>query len=258
MNVVVCIKHVPDPLEPRRLDPATGELAREEVQGVIGPMDDEALEVALRWKDHDPDLQVTVLTMGPESARDSLRRALAKGADRAVHVEDPALAGSDYLGCARVLARAVERLEAAVVLCGERSADAEASLTGPAVAELLGWPQIAFVHRASLEAPHVVAEREWDGGLETLRAPLPVVLTVGRLGAAPRPMSFRGIMGTARKELAVWSLEELGIAAAEVGRAGARTRVLDVTRAPGRAARRVIEGEPVAVARELATWLHGG
>lgn len=258
MRVVVCVKHVPDTNEPKRFEPDLT-LQRSGVQSVINPMDEYALEVALKWKDADPTLEVVILTMGPEDAKGTIKKCLAKGADRAVLVSDGALEGSDALATAKVLASAIRKIgDVDVVLCGIRSSDGDCNLVGPAIAELLDWPQITYCKDGKLDAAQrsVQMQREADGAIEVVRAGLPMLLTVTKALYEPRLASFKGITAAAKKELLTWSLADVGIAAGEVGFAGATVKLQSYKEPPARPQSQVITGSAAELARKMASYLH--
>ncbi len=229
MKVVVCLKHVPDPREPRRFEPAGHTLLRDSAEGMPNPLDDHALEAVLRWRDEGLEVDCWALTMGPASARDTLKRALAKGADHAVWIQDPALAGSDLLATSRAIARAVERIgEVALVLMGDRSLDAGCGVLAPMVAERLGWPSLSGTTSLEAGSDAVTVEVAGPTGPERWQATLPTVVAIAGLSGEPRLPSFTGIMGTSKKELVGWSLAELALAPEAVGAEGSGTRVLAV------------------------------
>lgn len=258
MRVVVCVKHVPDTNEPKRYAPETKTLVREGVQSIINPMDDYALEQVLQWKDAQSDLEVVVLTMGPESAKDTIKKALAKGADRAVLVSDPALAGSDYAVTARVLAAAIAKIgEVDLVMAGVRSSDSDTWMTGPAIAEHLGWPQLTYGKSGQLNALErwVQIDREIEGGLEIVRASLPALVTIGKIGTEPRLPSFKGIMAANKKEITTWSIAELGLTSDQVGHAGSKTRVVAILDPEPRPASQTLTGGAADVSQQLVRFL---
>ncbi len=257
MRIVVCVKHVPDTNEPKRLE-ADLTLARAGVQSVISPMDEYALEIALRWKDADPGLEIVILTMGPEDAKGTIKKCLAKGADRAVLVSDPGLEGSDVLGTARTLGAAIRKIgDTDVVMCGIRSSDGECYLVGPALAELLDLPQVTFCKDGQLDAGAgtVSMQRESEGAFEVVRAKLPALLAITKASFEPRLASFKGITAAAKKELLTWSLADLGLGADQVGRAGATVKVQALKEPPARPQSQVVTGTAPELARKLVSFL---
>ncbi|MBI6546864.1 MAG: electron transfer flavoprotein subunit beta/FixA family protein [Cyanobacteria bacterium NC_groundwater_1444_Ag_S-0.65um_54_12] len=258
MKIVVCVKYVPDTNEPKRLKSDLA-LQRNGVQSVINPMDEYALEIALKWKDADPALEVVTLTMGPEEAKGVIKKCLAKGADRAVLLQDPALGGSDALSTSRTLAAAIAKIgKVDAVLCGIRSSDGDCNVVGPAIAELLDWPQLTYCKEAQLDqaARYVQVQREADGALEIVRAALPVLLTVTKCAFEPRLATFKGITAANKKELLVWSLADLNLSANQVGWEGATVKVMSFSEPPPRPAGQVLSGSPAEVARKMVEYLH--
>ena len=260
MRVVVCLKHVPDTNEPKRFDPTTRTLVREGLQSIINPMDDYALEQVLQWKDSQPDLEVVTVTVGPEAARDTIKKALAKGADRAVLVTDPRLAGSDYLGVARALAAAIQQIgEVDLLVAGVRSSDSDTYQTAPSTAELLGWPQVTLGKQATLQAEErtVVVERDVEGAVEVVSSSLPALVTIGKISTEPRLPSFKGILAANKKELKALTLDDLGLTEDQVGLVGAKTRVVAILDPEPRPASVTLTGAAGEVSRKLVDYLHG-
>lgn len=256
LQLVVCFKHVPDPTEPVRYMDEPPALSREDVQGGIGPLDDRALEAALRLAAVHADLEVVALCMGPASARDSLRCVLAKGADRAVHLSDPAFAGSDLRVTAQVLAAALARLDDVVlVMLGETSSDARSGALGPALASLLGAPWLAGVTEVALEPTERSLEvtRQDDRGRERRRAPFPSVLGFADGPLEPRLPSFSGIMHAPHQPLEVWTAAELGLGSDTLGLAGSKTLVVSLeTEAPREGPEAIAGSEPESYPRLAA------
>jgi electron transfer flavoprotein alpha subunit len=225
MRIVVCVKWVPV-LGSLRFDPTTRRLVREGVPGEVSAFDLRAVggAVALRAAHGG---EVVVITMGPPAARDGLVECLALGADRAIHLLDPLLAGSDTLATARALAAVLSREAPDLVLCGRASTDAETGQVGPEVAELLGLPQVTGARRLTVEAPArtLLAERETDEGFETVTAPLPAVVTAAEDLAEERFPSKAERQAAAAKPIATLSTGEVGLSAGDVGSAGSPTWV---------------------------------
>lgn len=255
VRVVVCLKHVPDPREPWRFEPEGHTLLRDSAEGLLDPLDDHALEVVLRWRDEGLEVDCWALTMGPQSARDTLKRALAKGADHAVWLQDPALAGSDLLATARALQAAIARIGAVdLVLVGDRSRDAACGALGAMLAEALGWPHLGGAEQLEITGPLVI-ERRGPRTRERLQCGLPAVVSVARQAGSPRLPTFMGIMATSKKELTTWTVADLGLDPEEVGRAGSRTRVLDQSPPAGREPRQLTDSLQ-ALGQELAEAWH--
>lgn len=253
MKLVVCLKHVPAPGEPARYLEER-RLSREDVQGVAGALDEHALETALALRAAHPGCEVVVLGMGPPEARDSLRRVQARGVDQAIHLCDPALAGSDLGVTARVLAAAIARLEdVGLVLLGARSADAASGALGAMLAAHLDWPLLAHAARVTLTPPTRMVDVVQPLDVATLSraAAWPAIVTCVAGPCEPAPPSFSGIMQATRQELVTWELATLGLAPDEVGLRGATTLVVEV-------AEPVMPPPPPGVREELGelvAWL---
>ncbi|MEZ4523139.1 MAG: electron transfer flavoprotein subunit beta/FixA family protein [Thermomicrobiales bacterium] len=227
MNIVVCVKHVPNPDLPMVVDPETRRLVRDPGESVLDTADEYGVEIALQLAEMHGG-EVTVVTMGPEAADDALRRALAMGAHNAMHIVDESLAGSDALGTARTLAAAVEPLDADLVICATESTDAYSGMVPGALAEMLGLPQLTFAREAEVDGDSITVKRAVDTGVQTIQATLPVVMTVTASIAEPRYPTFRGLMQAKRKPVDVKSLADLGLDASLVGEAGAQERVTEI------------------------------
>ncbi len=227
MNIVVCVKHVPNPDLPMIVDPESRRLVRDPGESVLDTADEYGVEIALQLADAHGG-EVTALTMGPEAADDALRRALAMGVHNAVHIVDDALAGSDALGTARTLAAAIGTLDANLVICATESTDAYSGNVPGALAELLDLPQLTFAREAAIDGDTITVKRAVDTGVQTIQATLPAVLTVTASIAEPRYPTFRGLMQAKRKPVDTRSIADLGVEAASVGEAGAQERVTNL------------------------------
>ncbi len=233
MRIVVCVKHVPDVQSERGF--VDGRVDRSE--GTLNELDENAVEAALRLVE-DAGGEVVVLTVGPDDADDAVRRGLQMGAHRAVRVTDDAIAGSDVVGTAVVLAAAVRRLGAQapvdLVLTGMAALDGLMSVVPSLLAAQLGLPQATLAAEVTVGDGVVRVRRELDHVTEVLEAPLPAVVGVTDQANDPRYPSFAGIMAARKAAVDVWSLADLGVDPAAVGEAGARTRVLEATPRPAR------------------------
>lgn len=259
MRIVVCVKHVPDLMADRRLG-EDGRVVRDGGDGTLNELDENAVEAALVLAE-EHDAEVVALTMGPDDAEDAVRRALQMGADRAVHVLDDALAGTDVFGTARVLAAAVRRIAedgpVDLVMTGMASLDALTSMLPAALAAELGVPQLTLA--AGVEVtdgpPRLVqVRRDLDHATEVLRAPLPALVSVTDQANEPRYPAFAGIMAARKKPVDTIDLADLGIDPATVGTEGARTQVLSAAERPARTDRVLITDEGDAGVR-LAHYL---
>jgi len=239
MKIAVCVKHVPEGSS--RIDPGSKRLDRTR-EGALNHFDANAVEEALRLKG-DSDTEVVVVSLGPAKAADSLRKALAMGADRAVHVSDGGAAGSDLLGTSRVLARALERENAELVLFGQQASDSDGAVLWAAIAERLRRPVVSQAAELSLQDGSLRVKRQTEFGYDVIEAPLPAVVAVSDAINEPRYPSLKGIMGAKKKPFDVLSLADLGIDAAEAGEAGSKTEVLALSNPPSRGDARKIEAD---------------
>src|SRR6266566_1032396 len=192
-----------------------------------------AVEEALRLKG-DSDTEVVAVSLGPQQALDSLRKALAMGADRAILVSDEAAAGSDLVATSRLLAAALEREEADLVLFGQQASDADGAVLWAAVAERLGRPVVSQAMELSVDGGSVRVKRQTEFGYDTLEAPLPAVVAVSDAINEPRYPSLKGIMGAKKKTQDVLSLGDIGVDAGDAGEAGSKTEVLALGEPPSR------------------------
>jgi electron transfer flavoprotein beta subunit len=233
MKIAVCVKQVPDAAAPKRLDPATKRLDRS-VEGAINPFDVHAVEEALRIKEGGEGGEVVLVSMGPAKAGESLRKALAMGADRVVLVTDDAAEGSDLLGTAKALAAALAREEADLVLFGQQSSDSDGAVLWAAVAEKLRRPVISQVAELTLADGKARGKRQTEFGYDVIEAPLPAVVAVSDAINDPRYPSLKGIMGAKSKPQETVTASDLGLAADEIGESGKRTEVYAVGDPPPR------------------------
>jgi electron transfer flavoprotein beta subunit len=232
MKIAVCVKQVPDATVHKRIDPATKRLDRSG-EATLNPTDLNAVEEALRIKEAHGG-EVVLVSLGPEKAVESLRKGLAMGADRALLVADEAAAGSDLVATSRVLAAALERERADLVLFGQASSDGDGAVLWAAVADRLRRPVISQVAALAVEGGSVTGKRQTEHGYDVISAPLPAVAAVSDAINEPRYPSLKGIMGAKTKPQETLSLADLGLAAEAVGEAGSRTAVLAIGPPPTR------------------------
>jgi len=257
LKILVTVKRVPDTAADKRLDPADKTLDRESVETIMNPVDEYAIEEALRLREAAGG-EVVVLCMGPEPALPTIRKALSMGPDSAVHVHDDALHGSDVLGTARVLAAAVRKVEPDVVLAGSESTDARTSLVPSALAEYLGWPGLTGARKLEVDGATIRIHRETESGYDVLEAEGPAVVSVVKGINEPRYPSFKGIMAAKSRPVTGYGLADLGIDPGEVGAAGATTEVVDFTPRPPKEAGQVVkDGGDGSAALGLAEFLAG-
>ena len=242
-NIVVLIKQVPDTWSERKLTDGDFTLDREAADAVLDEINERAVEEALLIKEKEGgDSTVTLLTAGPERATEAIRKALSMGADKAVHLKDDGMHGSDVIQTAWALARALGTVEGTdLVIAGNEATDGVGGAVPAIIAEYLGLPQLTHVRKLTVEGGKVTAERETDDGVFTLEATLPAIVSVNEKINEPRFPSFKGIMAAKKKEVTTLTLAEIGVEADEVGRANAGSTVLTATPKPPKTA-----GEKIA------------
>jgi electron transfer flavoprotein beta subunit len=248
VKIVVCVKQVPDSWAEKKLDPADNTLDREAADAVVNELDEFAIEEALQLQERlgGPDAAtVTVLTVGPEKAVESLRKGLQMGADDGVHVVDDAMHGSDALATSAVLAAAIDRLAPELVILGSESTDARMSVVPAMVAERTGRPQLTFASKVDVDpaAGTVTVQRVSDDGYDVVQASLPALVSVVEKINEPRYPSFKGIMAAKKKPLQTLSLSDLGVETSTVGLTGSWSAVQDFATRPPRAAGTVVTDE---------------
>ena len=243
MNIVVCVKQVPDTAAERRLRPGDATLDRESVDGLINELDEYAIEEALQIKEKNDGSEVTVLTMGPEKAGESIRKALSMGADKAVHLTDDALAGSDVLGTSYALAQVLQNIGFDLVVVGAESTDARMGAMAAMLAERLGVPQLSLASKVEIDGDQVTIHRQSEDGYWTVQGHLPAVIGVVEKINEPRYPSFKGIMAAKKKPVQTLSLAGAGIDASLVGLAHAATEVADFAERPPRQAGTIVKDE---------------
>ncbi|WP_328334708.1 MULTISPECIES: electron transfer flavoprotein subunit beta/FixA family protein [unclassified Streptomyces] len=255
LRIVVCVKYVPDATGDRHFaDDLT--LDREDVDGLLSELDEYAVEQALQIAGEADDAEITVLTVGPEDAKDALRKALSMGADKAVHVEDDDLHGSDVMGTSLVLAKAIEKTGYDLVVCGMASTDGTMGVLPALLAERLGVPQVTLLSEVSVEGTTVRGRRDGDTASEQLEASLPAVVSVTDQSGEARYPSFKGIMAAKKKPVEALDLEDLDLEAVAVGLEGAWTRVDSAAQRPARTAGTIVKDEGEG-GKQLAEFLAG-
>jgi electron transfer flavoprotein beta subunit len=260
LRIVVCIKQVPE-IAQVKLDPVTHTLIREGVPSIVNPFDEIALEEALRIREKHGG-EVTVITMGPPQAKDALLRCLAMGADRGILLTDRTFAGADTWATSHTLAKAIERLEYDLILCGKQAIDGDTAQVGPEVAEQLGIPAIPYVKKVMIDpsVKKVTAHAETDEGYDVIEAKLPVLLTAIKGLNEPRLPSVMGIMSAKKKEIKLWGLLDIGGESGSYGLKGSPTQVVKTsTPEPRSKGAMITDQDPrVAVKKaiELLTQAH--
>jgi electron transfer flavoprotein beta subunit len=237
-NIVVLIKQVPDTWSERKLTEGDWTLDREAADAVLDEINERAVEEALLIKEREGgESTVTLLTAGPARASEAIRKALSMGADKAVHLLDDGLHGSDVVQTGWALARALGTVEGTeLVIAGNEATDGVAGAVPAIVAEYLGLPQLTHLRKVTVEGGKVSGERETDDGVFTVEAPLPAVISVNEKINEPRFPSFKGIMAAKKKEVTTLTLADIGVEADEVGVASAGSKVLTSTPKPPKTA----------------------
>ena len=242
MDIVVLVKQVPDTWAERKLDTDTKRLDRASVDVVMNEIDEYAVEEALRIKEAAGG-EVTVLTMGPERAIETIRKALSMGADKAVHLSDEALAGSDALQTSDALARVLDTLQYDLVIAGSEATDSRMSVMAALLAERTGKPQLTGARKVTAEAGTVRIERQTEGGYDVVEASTPAFVSVVEKINEPRYPSFKGIMAAKKKPLTSLSVSDIGIEPGQVGLASAPSQVVDFATKPPRQAGQIVKDE---------------
>jgi electron transfer flavoprotein beta subunit len=242
MNVVVCVKQIPDPAAPQSLEPGTHTLDRSG-KLILDDSDSYGVEMALQLADAAGGGEVTLVSMAPNNETSGLRTALAMGAAKAILISDDALKGTDALGTAKVLAAAIRRAEPDLVLTATESTDGYTGTTPVQVAELLGFPSVTFAKSVAVEGSTVKVQRQTESGYDEVECPLPAVVTVTAGVVEPRYPSFKGIMAAKSKPVDTLTVADLGIDPGQVGLAGAGQEITDVTDAEARAAGEIVVDE---------------
>jgi electron transfer flavoprotein beta subunit len=244
MNIIVCVKQVPDTTEVR-IDPKTNTLVREGVASILNPFDAYAVEEGIRIKEKLGG-KVTVITMGPPQAEKVLRDAISVGADEAILISDKAFAGSDTLATSYTLAQAIRKIGAFdLIICGKQAVDGDTAQVGPGIAVHLDIPQIAFVKSIrEISQQKITAERMTEEGYEVLEGPLPMMITVVKGINEPRLASLRGVMQSKKVQIPVWGEKDLDVDGQRLGLTGSPTWVEKIFSPPPRSGGKRFEGEP--------------
>jgi len=242
MNIVVLVKQVPDTESERKLVAGAGTLDRAAADGVINELDEFAIEEGLRIAEAHGG-EVTILSMGPAKAAESIRKALSMGAHKAVHVLDDGIAGSDALATSALLAAALTSVGFDLVIAGAESTDARTGVIPAMLAERLGVPQLTLAAKVEISGTDVTVRRMSDDGYDVITAGLPAVISVLEKINEPRYPSFKGIMAAKKKPVQTLSLADLGVSAEAAGLGGSLTEVVDFAARPPRAAGVIVKDE---------------
>ena len=255
MNIVVCVKYVPDATADRRFEDDKT-VDRVGVDGLLSELDEYAVEQALQVKEKlGDDTEVTVLSVGPEQATDAIRKALQMGADKGVHVVDEAIAGSDALATSLVLAEAIKKIEHDLVVCGMASTDGSMGVVPAMLAERLDVPAVTLGSEVEVDGTTVRIRRDGDAATETIEGTLPLVLSVTDQSGEARYPSFKGIMAAKKKPVETWSLSDLGVDAELVGLSAAWSTVEGTEARPPRTQGEVVTDEDGSGANALVEFL---
>jgi len=242
-NIVVLVKQVPDTYSERKLSGSDNTLDRESADAVLDEINEKAVEEALKIKEAGEG-EVTVISVGPDRATDAIRKALSMGADKAIHVSDEALHGSDAIATAKVIAAAVGKVEGYdLIIAGNEASDGRGAAVPAILAELLGLPQLTYVRQLTVEGSAVKADRETEDGITHLEANLPALVSVSEKINEPRYPSFKGIMAAKKKPVETLTIADLGIDAGEVGLGNAWSTVVEASPKPPRTAGEKVEDE---------------
>ncbi len=242
MNIVVCVKQVPDTGSERTLKAADSTLDRESSDALINELDEYAIEEGLRLAEAHGG-EVTILSMGPEKAAESIRKALSMGADKAVHLVDDGLAGSDALATSEAIAAVLGRIGFDLVILGSESTDARMGVLAALLAERLGVPQLSFASKVETDGQTIKIHRQADYGYDKVEASLPAVLSVVEKINEPRYPSFKGIMAAKKKPVETLSLADAGVDPARVGLAASASEVVSFAKRPPRQAGTIVKDE---------------
>ncbi|HUF83950.1 MAG TPA: electron transfer flavoprotein subunit beta/FixA family protein [Acidimicrobiia bacterium] len=252
MNVLVCVKQIPDPAVPGELDPETKTLKREG-KLILDDSDAYGVEMSLQLAEKAGGGEVTLVSMAPNDEVSGLRTALAMGAAKAILVSDPELQGSDSLATAKVIAKAVERAgDIDLVVTATESTDGYTGTIPAQVAELLGWPSLTFAKHVEVGDGKVTIQRQTEAGYDMVEAPLPAVVSMTAGVVEPRYPSFKGIMAAKNKPVDNVKVGDLGLSGDQVGWGGARQEIVSIEAAPEREAGEKIEDEGDAHERIVA------
>lgn len=243
MNIVVCVKYVPDAQAERTFNATDNTTDRENVDGLLSELDEYAVEAALKLVEAGEG-EVTVVTVGPDQAADAIKKALQMGADKGVHVNDAAIHGSDAIATSLVLAEAVKKIGAAdLVITGMASTDGTMGVVPTMLAERLGLPAVTLASELTVDGGQATIRRDGDASTQTITATLPALVSVTDQINEPRYPSFKGIMAAKKKPVETWSLADLGVDASQVGLEAAWTKVESFAARPPRSQGEIVPDE---------------
>lgn len=251
MNIVVCIKQVPNTTDVR-IDPETNTLIREGVESIINPFDTYAIEEGVRLKERFGG-KVTVITMGPPQAENALKEAISLGCDEAILISDRAFAGSDTWATSYTLARAIKKIgDFNIVICGKQASDGDTAQVGPGISAHLDLPQVTYVRKIEeIDGYKARVERLLEEGYEVIETPLPCVLTVVKEINEPRLPSLKGKMKAKKAEVVKWNAKDIDCDPVSIGLEGSPTKVIKIFTPPPRKGGEVLQGDTEGVSQKL-------
>ena len=256
MDIVVLVKQVPDTESLVQIADDGVSIKTQDIKWIMNPYDELAVEAALQIKEAQGGT-VTILSLGPDKAIETIRTALAMGADQGVHINDPAAQGSDSLAVAKLLAAALKEIPYELIIAGHRAVDEDNYQVAAAVAELLGIPQVSMVNKVELADGKIICNRTIEGGTVVVEASLPALFTTQRGLNEPRYASLPGIMKAKKKPVDVKTVADLGVDPSQVGAANRKVKIKSMSLPPERQAVRMVEGEAAAdKAAALVKILH--
>jgi len=250
MKILVLVKQVPDTYGERHLSTDTGRVIRDGVENVIDEVGERALEVALQYKDANKDTQVTIATMGPKGTSEAIKKALAMGADDAVHVLDDTLAGADLGLTAEVLSAVATKVGFDLIITGNESTDGRGGVMPAMIAEKLGVPHATFLNSVAISGSGVSGQRQTEAGTLDVSAPLPAVISITERGPEARFPSFKGLLGAKKKPVAIETFASLGVTAP-----AGKSEIVSATARPPREAGVKITDDSGDSAAQLVAFL---
>jgi electron transfer flavoprotein beta subunit len=255
MEIVVCIKQVPDTTD-IRIDPKTNTLIREGVPSIINPFDTYAIEEGVRLREKYQG-KVTVISMGPPQVEESLREAVSLGADEGILLSDRAFAGADTLATSYTLARGIEKIgKFDLIICGKQASDGDTAQVGPGIAEKLNIPHVTYVKKIEeVTADSIQVERSVEEGYEVIRMPLPALITVVKEINTPRMPSLKGKLKAKGIQLVTWGAKDLVLEEERIGLQGSPTQVIKIFTPEPRGKGEMVEGDPKEQAAQLVDKL---
>jgi len=256
VKIVVAVKQVPDTETKVTIRPDGRSVDESSITWIVNPYDEFAVEEALKIKEARGEGEVVVVTVGPARAATALRTCLAMGADRGVHLSDPAFENSDSLGLATILAAAIKPIGADLVFAGQYAVGTDNRQVGVMLAELLEMPHVSVVTKLELTAGGLSAHREIEGGHEIVESPLPCVITAQKGLNEPRYASLKGIMAAKKKPIEEKDAAALGLDKGQVGEAGAKVKISRLEMPPPKQPGRIFKDDVEMAVREVVRLLH--